>query len=289
MEKKNKLGKGLGALISSNQSNKLDDQISKIKIVSISPNPAQPRKKFNEDDIQELAESIKNHGVLQPIIIRNNPNNQSEYLLIAGERRLRASKMAGLEKIPAIIKKVDAQENVELAIIENIQRKNLSALEEAAAYKQLADEYNLIQEDIAQKVGKSRSAIANSIRLLELPNEIQLMLQEEKLSVGHAKLLLTIDSSKQNFFAKLVIDKNLSVRDLESNIKKISVKTAQKDITIKQDPDVKIIEEELIKIFGTSVKINLNKKNSGTVKINFHSIDEFEGILEKLKYDKGNK
>ncbi len=289
MEKKNKLGKGLGALISSNQSNKLDDQISKIKIVSISPNPAQPRKKFNEDDIQELAESIKNHGVLQPIIIRNNPNNQSEYLLIAGERRLRASKMAGLEKIPAIIKKVDAQENVELAIIENIQRKNLSALEEAAAYKQLADEYNLIQEDIAQKVGKSRSAIANSIRLLELPNEIQLMLQEEKLSVGHAKLLLTIDSSKQNFFAKLVIDKNLSVRDLENNIKKISVKTAQKDTTIKQDPDVKIIEEELIKIFGTSVKINLNKKNSGTVKINFHSIDEFEGILEKLKYDKGNK
>jgi len=289
MEKKNKLGKGLGALISSNQSNKLDDQISKIKIVSISPNPAQPRKKFNEDDIQELAESIKNHGVLQPIIIRNNPNNQSEYLLIAGERRLRASKMAGLEKIPAIIKKVDAQENVELAIIENIQRKNLSALEEAAAYKQLADEYNLIQEDIAQKVGKSRSAIANSIRLLELPNEIQLMLQEEKLSVGHAKLLLTIDSSKQKFFAKLVIDKNLSVRDLENNIKKISVKTAQKDTTIKQDPDVKIIEEELIKIFGTSVKINLNKKNSGTVKINFHSIDEFEGILEKLKYDKGNK
>ena len=289
MEKKNKLGKGLGALISSNQSNKLDDQISKIKIVSISPNPAQPRKKFNEDDIQELAESIKNHGVLQPIIIRNNPNNQSEYLLIAGERRLRASKMAWLEKIPAIIKKVDAQENVELPIIENIQRKNLSALEEAAAYKQLADEYNLIQEDIAQKVGKSRSAIANSIRLLELPNEIQLMLQEEKLSVGHAKLLLTIDSSKQKFFAKLVIDKNLSVRDLENNIKKISVKTAQKDTTIKQDPDVKIIEEELIKIFGTSVKINLNKKNSGTVKINFHSIDEFEGILEKLKYDKGNK
>ena len=289
MEKKNKLGKGLGALISSNQSNKLDDQISKINIVSISPNPAQPRKKFKEDDIQELAESIKNHGVLQPIIIRNNPNNQNEYLLIAGERRLRASKIAGLEKIPAIIKKVDDQENVELAIIENIQRKNLSALEEAAAYKQLADEYNLIQEEIAQKVGKSRSAIANSIRLLELPNEIQLMLQEEKLSVGHAKLLLTIDSSKQNFFAKLVIDKNLSVRDLESNIKKISVKTAQKDTTIKQDPDVKIIEEELIKIFGTSVKINLNKKNSGTVKINFHSIDEFEGILEKLKYDKGNK
>ncbi|MFL2634296.1 MAG: ParB/RepB/Spo0J family partition protein [Dehalococcoidia bacterium] len=288
MEKKNKLGKGLGALISSNQSDELNDQISKIKITAVSPNPAQPRKNFNEDDIQELAESIKNHGVLQPIIIRNNPNNQNEYLLIAGERRLRASKIAGLDKIPAIIKKIDDQENVELAIIENIQRKNLSALEEAAAYKQLADEYNLIQEDIAQKVGKSRSAIANAIRLLELPNEIQLMLQEEKLSVGHAKLLLTIDSSKQIFFAKLVIDKNLSVRDLENNIKNMSVKATQKDVTIKQDPDVKIIEEELIKIFGTSVKINLNKKNSGTVKINFHSIDEFEGILEKLKYEKGN-
>tara|TARA_B110000014_G_C20126730_1_gene601056 strand:+ start:9267 stop:10133 length:867 start_codon:yes stop_codon:yes gene_type:complete len=288
MEKKNKLGKGLGALISSNQSDELNDQISKIKITAVSPNPAQPRKNFNEDDIQELAESIKNHGVLQPIIIRNNPNNQNEYLLIAGERRLRASKIAGLDKIPAIIKKIDDQENVELAIIENIQRKNLSALEEAAAYKQLADEYNLIQEDIAQKVGKSRSAIANAIRLLDLPNEIQLMLQEEKLSVGHAKLLLTIDSSKQILFAKLVIDKNLSVRDLENNIKNMSVKATQKDVTIKQDPDVKIIEEELIKIFGTSVKINLNKKNSGTVKINFHSIDEFEGILEKLKYEKGN-
>ena len=288
MEKKNKLGKGLGALISSNQSDELNDQISKIKITAVSPIPAQPRKNFNEDDIQELAESIKNHGVLQPIIIRNNPNNQNEYLLIAGERRLRASKIAGLDKIPAIIKKIDDQENVELAIIENIQRKNLSALEEAAAYKQLADEYNLIQEDIARKVGKSRSAIANAIRLLDLPNEIQLMLQEEKLSVGHAKLLLTIDSSKQIFFAKLVIDKNLSVRDLENNIKNMSVKATQKDVTIKQDPDVKIIEEELIKIFGTSVKINLNKKNSGTVKINFHSIDEFEGILEKLKYEKGN-
>ena len=154
MEKKNKLGKGLGALISSNQSDELNDQISKIKITAVSPNPAQPRKNFNEDDIQELAESIKNHGVLQPIIIRNNPNKQNEYLLIAGERRLRASKIAGLDKIPAIIKKIDNQENVELAIIENIQRKNLSALEEAAAYKQLADEYNLIQLTINEFIGR---------------------------------------------------------------------------------------------------------------------------------------
>ena len=288
MEKKNKLGKGLGALISSNQSNDTDEQINKIKILSIFPNPAQPRKKFDSDEIEKLGESIKNHGVLQPIIVRENPNNQNEYLLIAGERRLRASKIAGLEKIPAIIKKVDEQENIELAIIENIQRKNLNSIEEAIAFRQLANEYNLTQEQIAQKVSKSRSAVTNTIRLLELPEEIQLMLQEEKISVGHAKLLLTIDANNQRLLAKLVINKNLSVRDLEKNIANINKKLFQKKDNQTQDPDVKIIEEQLIKIFGTSVQINLNKKNSGNIKINFHSIDEFEGILEKLKNEQDN-
>jgi ParB family chromosome partitioning protein len=250
------------------------------------PNPAQPRKKFNSDEIEKLGESIKNHGVLQPIIVRHHPDNQNEYLLIAGERRLRASKIAGLKEIPAIIKKVDEQENIELAIIENIQRKNLNAIEEAIAFKQLANQYDLTQEQIAQKVSKSRSAIANAIRLLDLHADIQIMLQEEKLSVGHAKLLLTVDTKKQILLAKLIIDKNLSVRDLEKNIKNINKNLNQKKYNTIKDPDVKIIEEQLIKIFGTSVQINLNKKNSGNIRINFHSIDEFEGILEKLKNEK---
>ncbi len=289
MEKKNKLGKGLGALISSNQSNQIEEQIIKIKTLSVLPNPAQPRKNFNQYEIEKLGESIKNHGVLQPIIVRRHPENQDAYILVAGERRLRASKIAGLKVIPAIIKQVGDQENVEIAIIENIQRKNLSAIEEALAFKQLASEYHLTQEQIAEKVSKSRPAIANAIRLLELPEELQLMLQDEKISVGHARLLLPMNANQQLLLAKLVVNKNLSVRDLEKNIKNTNKKITKKNDAGIEDPEVKIIQEQLMKIFGTSVQVNLKKKNSGHIRINFHSIDEFEGILEKLKNEKGDK
>ncbi len=267
MEKKNKLGKGLGALISSNQSNQIEEQIIKIKTLSVLPNPAQPRKNFNQYEIEKLGESIKNHGVLQPIIVRRHPENQDAYILVAGERRLRASKIAGLKVIPAIIKQVGDQENVEIAIIENIQRKNLSAIEEALAFKQLASEYHLTQEQIAQKVSKSRPAIANAIRLLELPEELQLMLQDEKISVGHARLLLPMNANQQLLLAKLVVNKNLSVRDLEKNIKNTKKKITKKNDAGIEDPEVKIIQEQLMKIFGTSVQVNLKKKNSGHIRI----------------------
>ena len=286
MEKKSKLGKGLSALISSNTTNDLDEKIKKIAINFIKPNPSQPRKEFNSEEIDKLGESIKTHGIIQPIIVRRDPNKENQYILIAGERRLRASKNAGLKELPAIIREVTEQDNLELAIIENIQRENLNAIEEATAFKQLANEYNLTQEEIAKKVSKSRSAITNAIRLLELPKEIQKMLQEKKISVSHAKLLLVLESDKQMTLAEIIIKKQLSVRELENKIKKISLGSTIVQNQTNKDPDIQNLEEKLVKIFGTEVKINLKNEESGNIRISFYSLDEFEGILEKLNFKK---
>ncbi|MDG1989751.1 MAG: ParB/RepB/Spo0J family partition protein [Dehalococcoidia bacterium] len=283
MDKKNRLGRGLEALIPSNETKNTENLTKYIDIETIETNPDQPRKYFNDDSINKLAESIKLHGLLQPIILNKIENNK--FKLIAGERRLRASKKAGFKQILSIIQDSEAQKQFELAIIENIQREDLSPLEEASAYKKLIEEYGMTQEKVAEKLSKSRPVISNAIRLLDLPIKIQNMLNENLISAGHARLLLSIEDSQKYEYANLVIMEQLSVRQLEKIISNQNKKRINPNIK-STDPEIKQLETKLIKVFGNSVKITINRKNIGSIKINFHSIDEFEGILDKIDYQK---
>jgi len=283
MDKKNRLGRGLEALIPSNETKNTENLTKYIDIETIETNPDQPRKYFNDDSINKLAESIKLHGLLQPIILNKIENNK--FKLIAGERRLRASKKAGFKQILSIIQDSEAQKQFELAIIENIQREDLSPLEEASAYKKLIEEYGMTQEKVAEKLSKSRPVISNAIRLLDLPIKIQNMLNENLISAGHARLLLSIEDSQKYEYANLVIMEQLSVRQLEKIISNQNKKRINPNIK-STDPEIKQLETKLIKVFGNSVKITINRKNVGSIKINFHSIDEFEGILDKIDYQK---
>jgi ParB family chromosome partitioning protein len=286
MVKKNRLGRGLESLIPTNDTKNSEDLTKYVDVENIETNPDQPRKYFDNDSINKLAESIKIHGLLQPIILNRIDNNK--FRLIAGERRLRASKKAGLKQILSIVQDSIEQNQFEIAIIENIQREDLSPLEEASAYKKLIEKYGLTQEKVAEKLSKSRPVISNAIRLLDLPIIIQNMINENLISAGHARLLLSVEDSQRYNYATLVIKKQLSVRQLE---KKISAQNKKK-IAINEknaDPEIKQLETKLIKVFGNEVKITMNRKNIGNIKINFHSIDEFEGILEKINFQKDDE
>ena len=286
MDKKNRLGRGLESLIPTNDTKNSEDLTKYVDVENIETNPDQPRKYFDNDSINKLAESIKLHGLLQPIILNRIDNNK--FRLIAGERRLRASKKAGLKQILSIVQDSIEQNQFEIAIIENIQREDLSPLEEASAYKKLIEEYGLTQEKVAEKLSKSRPVISNAIRLLDLPIKIQNMINENLISAGHARLLLSVEDSQRYSYATLVIKKQLSVRQLE----KIISAQNKKKIVINEknaDPEIKQLETKLIKVFGNEVKITMNRKNIGNIKINFHSIDEFEGILEKINFQKDDE
>ena len=292
MNKKTRLGRGLDALLTNNENlQSLQEVLQNIDIELIAPNPNQPRKKFNKEELLTLTESIRIHGLLQPIIITPTkyPYTDKKYTLIAGERRLRASKQAGVKKIQAIIRDSTENKNFELAIIENVQRENLNPIEEALAFKKLGEKYHLTQEEISKQIGKSRPAIANSIRLLDLPDSIQQLIESNVISVGHARLILSIQNNEQQIeVAQIIQKKKLSVRDLEKFLLIFNKENKIAKNTV-VDPDINALESEFIKIFGTSVKININKKNIGNIRINFHSIDEFEGILEKMKNSNGGK
>ena len=226
--KKKGLGKGLGALLTDENASIDSDSITEIKLINIEPNPEQPRKAFNDESLEELADSIRQHGVINPILVHESQNGY--YMIIAGERRWRASKLAGIKSIPAIIKKNDEDEKTyELSLIENLQRQDLNPIEEALGYKRLMDEYDLTQEQVSEKVSKSRSSVANSLRLLNLPKFILDMITETKISVGHAKVLMSVsDENKQKKLAQVVYDNNYSVRELEDIIKKSEKKLLQK-------------------------------------------------------------
>lgn len=286
-QKKRGLGKGLGSLIPQNQNDnkpvktnrekQLPNRVVEININSISPNPHQPRKVFSENELNDLAASIKIHGVLQPITITSiGPNT---YELIAGERRLQASKKAGLKMIPAIVKKADEKQKFELAIIENIQRHNLNPIEEALAYKKLVSEFNLSQEEAAKRVGKKRATVANTIRLLALPEQIQRAISEGKITAGHAKALLALDTQeKQVQYFNNIINLGLSVRETEETIKEVKTKKTNR---VAKDAAVIDLEEKLQNKFGTKTKINL-KKEGGDIVISFFSRDDLKSILDKL-------
>ncbi len=277
------LGRGLDALISS--ANTLDEgrSIVEIRINEVEPNIEQPRKVFDQEKLETLAESIKEHGVVQPIIVRKEG---SRYIIVAGERRWRASKLAGLKTIPVIIKDLSTREVMEIALIENLQREDLNPIEEAEAYQKLMEEYEMTQEEVAKIVGKSRAAIANSVRLLTLTNEIKEMLLDGRITSGHARTLITIpDMERQNELAKEIVEKNLSVREIEKLAALENKKsTPRKKPISKNNIEVTNLEEKLRTAYGT--KINLVRgKNKGKIVFEYYSNDEFDRIIDiLLKY-----
>lgn len=292
-KKKNALGKGLNVLIPETgpqppqrrrrkSSSEASDQGVMISVNEIEPNRNQPRKTFDDASLQELAESIKQFGIIQPIVVKKK---DEYYEIIAGERRWRAAKIAGLLEVPVIVKEYKENEIVEISLIENIQRENLNPIEEAQAYKTLMEEFELKQEEVAQKVSKSRSTITNSLRLLKLTKEVQEMLVEEKISMGHARALLAItDSDIQISVAKKVYEEALSVRDIEKLVKDMA-KPAKKE---EKEPNeyqylYRDIEENLKQILGNKVTIKNRKNNKGKIEIEYYSQDDLERIIELLQ------
>ena len=281
------LGRGLDSIFADNyiEVAAKEEGIQTLRISQIEPKADQPRKHFDEEALLELSDSIKAHGLLQPIIVRES--SAGYYQIIAGERRWRATKLAGLTEIPAIVMQADALEAAEIAIIENIQREDLNAYEEASAYRALMDQYSLTQEEVAEKVGKSRSAVANTMRLLELPDDVLEMLKTGDISAGHARALLglknkdiIVDTAEQ------ILVRSLSVRDTEILVKKLN-KDFEKGEVVKEESDeievdyIKDLEKKAMHLTGKRVKIK-NKGKVSTVEIDFYGNDDLEDILVKL-------
>jgi ParB family chromosome partitioning protein len=273
------LGKGLGALIPG--IDEIKNEIKEIPIDSIIPNPSQPRKKFDDGSLQELADSIKEHGVIEPIVVR--PIKRG-YELVVGERRLKASRKAGLVSIPAIISEMTQQKATEIALVENIQREDLNPIEEAEAYTKLMTEFGLTQEEVAIRVGKERSTIANRVRLLILEDEIKSMVEQEIISAGHAKVLLGIPESEIRLnIAKQIVENGLSVRQTEELINKQQdlANRIKKKRKTREDKDLHWadIEEQFRRVLGTRVNVK-HKGNKGRIEIEFYSEEDIERILQ---------
>jgi len=278
---KQALGKGLGALIPDLSS--LDDKdrkalgIHELELDKIVPNEYQPRKTFPDEALRELAASIKEHGVIQPIIVHRIGAN---YGLIAGERRWRASRLAGLRTIPALVKEATKRELIEQALIENIQREDLNPIEAAEAYKRLQDEFKLTQEDLAKRVGKERSTVTNFLRILSLPKEVKQELNAGNLSMGHAKALLSIERGRDQVqTALLIVKKGLSVREAETLASRL--KNPPKGKKTRQSHELKAVEEKLKKTLGTKVSIAATAKG-GRIIIEYYSAEELDRLLEKI-------
>ncbi|MEC0373522.1 ParB/RepB/Spo0J family partition protein [Paenibacillus chibensis] len=276
-----RLGKGLDALIPSLSIHE-DDKIVEIPLSQLRANPYQPRKDFNEESIQELAESIRQHGVIQPIIVRSVLKG---YEIIAGERRFRASQFCGKPTIPAVVRSFSDQQVMEIALIENLQRENLNAMEVAVAYQGLMDQYSLTQEELSMKVGKSRSHIANFLRLLSLPDEVKDYVSRGTLSMGHARAIVGLkDTALIKQLAKQCVANEWSVRDLEEAVKSLDRKPVDKNKAKvkKRDPYIDHLEDSLRERFRTTVKIKQNK-DKGKIELNYYSKQDLERLLELLQ------
>lgn len=251
-----------------------------MKISMIEPNREQPRKKFDEDALQELSESIKQYGILQPLLVSDK---KDYYEIVAGERRWRAAKMAGLKEVPVVVKEFSTQEIVEISLIENIQREDLNPVEEAMAYKRLIDEFHLKQDEIAERVSKSRTAVTNSMRLLKLDSRVQQMMVGEMISAGHARAILAISDPEQQYNAAMkVFDEKLSVRETEKLVKSILTPTKKKPVVSNPTEDAiyESLEEKMKGITGTRVFIHRKKNNKGKIEIEYYSRDDLDRIID---------
>lgn len=287
--KRSALGRGLDALITMDDlKTEGSSSISEIEISKIQPNPDQPRSVFEEEALEELATSIRSLGIIQPITLKEVAKDK--YMIISGERRYRASLRAGLERIPAYIRTAADENVVEMALIENIQREDLNSIEIALAYQKLIDNYGLTQERLSERVGKKRATIANYLRLLKLPAEIQVGLKDKKIDMGHARALLPVeDPELQLAFYEQILEEGLSVRTVESLVRNIDaedVSKPQKRSKLKQQEEFDLLKEHLSRFFNTKVQLTCNEKGKGKITIPFSSEDELEqiiGLLDKLK------
>lgn len=296
--KRNGLGKGLDSLIPNKNekkpktSAKIDDREKKekevlksgeimVKINQVEPNRDQPRKDFDEDALVELADSIKQFGILQPLIVQKK---KDYYEIIAGERRWRAAKIAGVKEVPVIVKEFTDQEIVEISLIENIQRENLNPIEEAMAYKRLLEEFNLKQDEVAERVSKSRTAVTNSMRLLKLSPRVQQMIVDDMISTGHARALLAIDDEEQQYMlANKIFDEKLSVRETEKLVKTLkNPKREVKKTIIEHTFVYENLEEQMKNIIGTKVSVNPKANGKGKIEIEYYSEEELERIYDLI-------
>ncbi len=284
MATKKALGKGLDVLIrpviTENSDNEDKSGVRMVKLTKIEPNPDQPRTNFNEDSLDELADSIKKNGIIQPIIVVDKGDH---YMIVAGERRWRAANLLDLKEVPVIVGDYSEQQIMEISLIENIQREDLNPIEEARAYKKLLDELNLKQDEVAEKVSKNRVTITNSLRLLKLDEKVQNMIIEGLISAGHARALLAIeDKDEQIRLAEKVFDEKMTVRDIEKYIKNLDKTKKKKDKTSNLDIIYRDLEEKMKSNLGTKVSINPKNDNIGRIEIEYYSREDLERITEML-------
>ena len=268
------LGRGLSSLIGEGKVS----SNTKANISELRRNKYQPRKKFDETSLNELSDSIKSRGIIQPIIVRNS-NGDSKYEIIAGERRWLAAQKAGLHEVPIVVIEADDKKALEFGIVENVQRHDLNSIEEAEGYKRLIDEFSYDQEQVAKFIGKSRSHITNSLRLLSLPDEIVELIKENKISPGHAKILVGLENSLS--ISKKIISKKLSVRQTESLVR--AYKTPYKKLLNNKDPNIRLLEQNLIDKIGMNVEIKNRKNNKGSITFNYKELDQLNRIIELIK------
>ena len=269
------LGRGLSSLIGET---KVEKKTSKLSLSEIIPNRFQPRKNFDEENLKDLSNSIKERGVIQPIIVRELKTDNSKYEIIAGERRWLAARKAGLHEIPVVVTEADDLKSLEFAIVENVQRHDLNPLEEAQGYKRLIDEFSYDQEKVSKFIGKSRSYIANSLRLLNLPLEVLKFVEEKKLSSGHAKILVGLDNAL--FVAEKIIEKNMSVRQAENFVKIFRGNKKSKNI---KDANIISLEQSIIDKIGINVSIRNKKNNKGTLAIEYSDLNQLNKIIDIIK------
>jgi ParB family chromosome partitioning protein len=270
------LGRGLSSLIGET---KVKININKVLISDLVSNKFQPRKTFDEDSLQDLTNSIKERGIIQPIIVRKSSNDNSKYEIIAGERRWLAAQKAGLHEVPIVLTDIDDLKSLEFAIIENVQRNDLNAIEEARGYKRLIEEFSYDQEKVAQFIGKSRSHIANFLRLLSLPEAVLKLIEIQKLTAGHAKILVGLDNAK--FVANKIIEKNLSVRQSENFVK--IFKTKKHSLKSFKDANLQALESSIREKIGLNVLIKNKKNNTGSLVLEYKGLDQLNKIIEIIK------
>ena len=270
------LGRGLSSLIGET---KVESKKNQLSLSDIVPNKYQPRKNFDEDSLEDLTNSIKQRGILQPIIVRQSNNNNSKFEIIAGERRWLAAQKAGLHEVPVIITEADDLKSLEFAIVENVQRSDLNPFEEAQGYKRLIDEFNYDQEKVSKFIGKSRSHITNCLRLLTLPEEVIKLIETKKITAGHAKILVGLDNA--TFVANKIIEKKFSVRQSENFVK--IFKNKKSKFTSSKDANIRDLERDISEKIGLNVVIKNNKRNKGSITFSYKEIEQLNKIIEIMK------
>ena len=270
------LGRGLSSLIGET---KVENKTNNLSLAEIIPNKYQPRKNFDEENLNDLVNSIKERGVIQPIIVRKSNTNNSQYEIIAGERRWLAAQRAGLHEIPVVVTDADDLKSLEFAIVENVQRHDLNPLEEAQGYKRLIDEFSYDQDKVSKFIGKSRSYISNSLRLLNLPKEVLDFVEKKKITAGHAKILVGLDNA--TFLANKFIEKNLSVRQAEKLVKMF--RKTGKSGSKRKDPNIEDLEHSISEKIGLSVSIKNSKNNKGVISFYYKELDQLNKIIEIIK------